>query len=662
MELESRIEELQKELEELKTSVPNEDASYSNVTIKQLTETKRDLESQVQDLQTRISQITRESTENMSLLNKEIQDLYDSKSDISIKLGKEKSSRILAEERFKLLSNTLDLTKAENDQLRKRFDYLHNTILKQDSKTHETLNEYVSCKSKLSIVETELLNLKEEQKLRVHLEKNLKQELNKLSSEKDSLRIMVTQLQTLQKEREDLLEETRKSCQKKIDELEDALSELKKETSQKDHHIKQLEEDNNSNIEWYQNKIEALKKDYESVITSVDSKQTEIEKLQYKVKSLEKEIEEDKIRLHTYNVMDETINDDSLRKELEKSKINLTDAYSQIKEYKDLYETTSQSLQQTNSKLDESFKDFTNQIKNLTDEKTSLEDKISLLKEQMFNLNNELDLQKKGMEKEKADFKKRISILQNNNKEVEAVKSEYESKLSKIQNDLDQQTIYANTAQNNYEQELQKHADVSKTISELREQLHTYKGQVKTLNLSRDQLENALKENEKSWSSQKESLLEQLDLSNSRIEDLSSQNKLLYDQIQIYTAADKEVNNSTNGPGLNNILITLRRERDILDTKVTVAERDAKMLRQKISLMDVELQDARTKLDNSRVEKENHSSIIQQHDDIMEKLNQLNLLRESNITLRNELENNNNKKKELQSELDKLKQNVAPID
>lgn len=37
------------------------------------------------------------------------------------------------------------------------------------------------------------------------------------------------------------------------------------------------------------------------------------------------------------------------------------------------------------------------------------------------------------MEKEKADFKKRISILQNNNKEVEAVKSEYESKLSKIQ-------------------------------------------------------------------------------------------------------------------------------------------------------------------------------------------------------------------------------------
>lgn len=74
----------------------------------------------------------------------------------------------------------------------------------------------------------------------------------------------------------------------------------------------------------------------------------------------------------------------------------------------------------------------------------------------------------------------------------------------------------------------------------------------------------------------------------------------MYDQIQIYTAADKEVNNSTNGPGLNNILITLRRERDILDTKVTVAERDAKMLRQKISLMDVELQDARTKLDNSK--------------------------------------------------------------
>ena len=662
VELESRIEDLEKELEKSKTSVPNQDASYINSTIRQLTKTKRDLESQVQDLQTHVSQVTRESTENMSLLNKEIQDLYDSKSEISIELGKEKSSRILAEERFKLLSNTLDLAKAENDQLRKRFDYLQSTILKQDSKTHETLNDYVSCKSKLSIVETELLNLKEEQKLKVDLEKNLKQELNKLSSEKTSLRIMVTQLQTLQKEREDLLEETRKSCQNKVDELEVNLCEIKQEASHKDQRIKQLEEDNNSNIEWYQNKIEALKKDNESIMTSVDGKQTEIEKLQYKVKSLEKEIEENKIRLHTYNVMDETINDDSLRKELEKSKINLTDAYSQIQEYKDLYETTSQSLQQMHSKLDGSSKDFTNQINNLADEKASLEDKISLLKEQMFNLNNELDLQKKGMEKEKAEFKKKILILQNNNKEIEAVESEYESKLSKIQNDLDQQTIYANAAQNNYEQELQKHADVSKTISELREQLHTYKGQVKTLNLACDQLENTLKENEKSWSSQKESLLEQLDLSNSRIEDLSSQNKLLYDQIELYTAADKKVGDSKSEPGLNNILITLRRERDILDTKVTVADRDARMLRQKISLMDVELQEARTKLDNSRVEKENHSSIIQQHDDIMEKLNQLNLLRESNITLRNELENNNNKNKELQSELDKLKQDVAPVE
>ncbi|CAI4045414.1 hypothetical protein SKDZ_11G2980 [Saccharomyces kudriavzevii ZP591] len=663
MSLESKVEELERERETLKSSISKQASSFNNSVIQQLTKTKRELESQVQDLQARISQITRESTQNMSLLNKEIQDIYDSKSDISIELGKEKSSRILAEERFKLLSNTLDLTKAENDQLRKRSDSLQSSISKQDSKTHETLNEYISCKSKLSVTETALSNLKLEQKLKIDSEKSLKQELDKLSSEKTSLRIMVTQLQTLQKEREDLLDEARKSYQNKINEVEEAYNELKVETSHKDQHIMQLEEDNTSKIEWYQNKIETLKKDNDSVMNLVNEKQTEIEKLQYKAKSLEKEIQENKIRLHTYNVMDETINDDSLRKELEMSKINLTEAYSQIQEYKKLYESTAQSLREMNSKLDESNEAFSNQIQSLTDEKNKLEDKVSLLKEQSFNLNNELDLQKNEMEKKKVEFKKIIAILQNNNKEIETVKSEYESKLSKIQDDLDQQTIYANTAQNNYEQELQKHADVSKTISELREQLHTYRGQVKTLTLSRSELENILKENEKSWTSQKQSLLEQLDLSNSRIEDLSSQNKLLYNQIELYTAAGNGVGDARNRPTLNNdILVTLRRERDILDTKVTVAERDAKMLRQKITLMDVELQDARTKLNNSRVENDERSSIVQQHDVIMEKLNQLNLLRESNITLRNELENCSKKNKELQSELVKLKEIIAPIE
>ena len=303
-QLESKVEELEKECENSKALLSNEETSHLNSTIQQLNETKRNLECQIQDLQSNISQITRESTENMSLLNKEIQDLYDSKSDISIKLGKEKSSRILAEERFKLLSNTLDLTKAENDQLRKRFDCLQSTILKQDSKTQETLNEYISCKSKLNICETELYNLKEEQKLKIDSEQNLKQEMQKLSSEKTGLRIMVTQLQTLQKERENLLDETRKSYQNKIDELEHAHNELKGEASHKDQRIKQLEEDNNSSIEWYQNKIEVLKKDNESIICSMNDKQAEIEKLQHKVKSLEKEIDENKIRLHTYNVID----------------------------------------------------------------------------------------------------------------------------------------------------------------------------------------------------------------------------------------------------------------------------------------------------------------------------------------------------------------------
>lgn len=174
--------------------------------------------------------------------------------------------------------------------------------------------------------------------------------------------------------------------------------------------------------------------------------------------------------------------------------------------------------------------------------------------------------------------------------------------------------------------------------------------------------EELLRKNEKLWEEQRKSYEDQIHALKKRIEDLSSQNKLLFDQVDLLSKSENSYNQQSSATPNEDLVLSLRSDRDILQTRLSVTEEEGKALRLKLSSVNTELTNTRAKLTEIRQQYENTKISVEEHDNIMNQLNQLNLLRESNITLRNEANDSREKAKQLQEDLETLREKVLPLE
>lgn len=665
--LESKLKSIEKERDAYKTLVADrkdrEMASPSSLKKHDEIE-KEESEKKIQTLEDQLTAVTTEYSKNIRMLNEEIQQLYKVKSEITINLEKEKFSRQLAEERLNLSQNSLELTQNENRELSRRSKHLQDLMEAQDQRTGKTMDEYIACKTKLGIVESKISNMEAERDLLKSSENRLKDGYKKLSDEKNTLRIMVTQLQTLQSEREIMLQSIQKDHQEKIKNLESAISKAHESLTSKDLEINTIKESSQNKSQICEEKIDSLRQEISELREKLTEKTVLVCKLESDVKNTKREHEESKARISSFDVLNDTENSEGTQKnifkDLEKAKIALADAYSQVEHYKELASSSEESLNTVRAEYTEDRENLATTLENLRKEKDGMEERISSLNKQLQDVSTELKTEKEHSDTEKSELLKKFSILKANDQPLEEMKKKHELQIEELKKDLEEQASYANKAQKNYEEELKKHEAISKTVSELREQVRDYKLSAEHLKSSRDQLSATLEESEKSWLVQKSDLEAQLDANKERLEDLSTQNKLLYDQVELFSmkAGDQQGVTFTEE---HDLLVSLRRERDILETKLAVSDREVKTLRQKQTILENELKMARAQAAELKETDAKRQSFTIEHQKIMEQLNQLNLMRESNTTLRNAAQAANKKNDDLREELDNLQKKLIPL-
>lgn len=666
--LESKVEILTKECDAFKAICSRNRSDQNELSASDSTQSKQTdstADEKIKTLEARLTSLTVESSQNNKMLNNEIYELYKSKAEVSIELERERSSKALTEERLKLIQHTLELTKNENEQLAKRLQNLQNIFNRQDSRTAETVNELITCNSKLAVLESKIANLEAEKELLQSNEKSSKENYLRLSEERNSLRIMVGQLQTLQSERERFLKEIQNTYKQSIDSLEQEKADARTRLDAKTKETEDMENSKRTQIQWYQDKLESIASECQHLKQELQKKTLLTGEFESRMKKLEKQLEESEARIHSYQILNgsemETSPELSLRKELEKTKINLSDTYAEIDHYKNLLITTEESL----SKLTQGYvgdkEELQSRVETLQSEKSQLQRIVDNSNESVAKLEESLQNVKKTAEDEKNLLQKKIASLESESTGSQRLKEEYNAQLSKLQRDLEQQASFANRAQRNYEEELQRDSNVSKTISELREQSQKDRVEITELKNSEEQAKQLLEQSEKSWSAQKEEYEKQLETSRQHLEDLATQNSLLYDQIELFSK-DKSDGVGGDTAEIREILTNLRRERDILGTKLSVSQREEQTLRRSLITVEDELDNTKRQLSHFQREVTVHSELIEQHEKIIEQLNQLNLLRESNITLRNAADEESKKNAQLQDELSQLRERMLPLE
>ncbi|CUS24744.1 LAQU0S19e00650g1_1 [Lachancea quebecensis] len=665
-ELESRIEVLTKERDAYK-AIQSSAGRGSKASEESLVSSKGNINARVDELERSLAIERGEAEKNMKMLNSEIQDLLKQKTKLAIEVEKERTSKCLAEERLKVSQGSLKLTKQENEELNKRYHIIQENLLKQDTKTQETLSSLVESQSKVATLEAELKSsIARIESLRSS-QKQKAESNEQLTAERNNLMILVTQLQTLQGERDTLLEDTEKGYKEKVQSLEVEVSQLRLQLSKKSDEFNDFVTTSDSRSRWYQEKIDSLNETLKDVSSQVASQTQATRNLESQKKLLEGRLKEAETRAQSYDVLNQTddvlAQTETLRMELEKSKIKLQDAYSQIEEQRGSCKSTEEALSAVTTAFERFKHEHSKDLGDMKKKEGELVSQVEALEHQLSNLNNELGHQKKQFDSEKVELENQIVSLHSSQSAVDSMKGHYEAQLGKLTQDLNQQAAFANKAQENYEQELQKHADVSKTISQLREESQKYKNQVSTLHSSIKQLEKIVDESDGKWLSQKEDYEAQLRSSNQRIEDLAVQNGLLLDQLDLEVKhSDVELGQDEPQGKVRELITSLRRERDILQTKLEVSKRSETVLHQKLESIEQELSYTREELSKLQALSGQNSITAEEHNKLLEQLNQLNLLRESNITLRSEVQKKSQRCQELEGQVNDLQQSLQPLE
>ena len=251
----------------------------------------------------------------------------------------------------------------------------------------------------------------------------------------------------------------------------------------------------------------------------------------------------------------------------------------------------------------------------------------------------------------------------------------------------------ARAAEERYGREVLVHAEAIKTVDNLRQQL------TKAQSTSRDNLaavetaQAKLSASENSWKQQKEALDKEISAlkdrygsvyhakfiahTKSRAKDLLAQNNLLHSHLEevntkavrIREAAaaapilgtDESTDDSdTKLSELRSVVSYLRKEKEIVDLQLELSKQENTRLRTQIDHLEKTLEGTRQALSDERERAVEAAASEAQHAELVERINQLTILRESNATLRAECDTHAKRAKALETKLLQLSSELDP--
>ncbi|KAI9880039.1 MAG: hypothetical protein M1823_006773, partial [Watsoniomyces obsoletus] len=159
-----------------------------------------------------------------------------------------------------------------------------------------------------------------------------------------------------------------------------------------------------------------------------------------------------------------------------------------------------------------------------------------------------------------------------------------------------------------------------------------------------------LQQKESSWFEMKDRYEQEVADLKRRREEVAHQNTVLHGQLENLThqiaalqrdrtelaSGDSADANIPNLDNLQEVIKYLRREKEIVDVQYHLSVQEAKRLRQQFDFTQSQLDETRLKLDQQRRAEADSDRNAISHNKLMATLNELNLFRESSVTLRAE--------------------------
>ncbi|OAA78499.1 Tetratricopeptide, MLP1/MLP2-like protein [Akanthomyces lecanii RCEF 1005] len=607
----------------------------------------------------------------------------------------------LESERREMLQGNYVALQTENQELQKRSQVLSETAAKQDIRTQQVAEELIDAKGLLDSVRNEAANLKAEKKLWKDIQDRMSKDNEILIEEKNRLGNLLATQQSLENERNISESESRRKAQAKIEQQEQELSDIQRKLSQAAEDGKNLQQRKEYEAREAQKRIDELmtslgqiREEHISVKTTKDHLQARVNELTVELRNAEERAgrlaprptprpaaTESSEYQQELEAQVQTLTNDvaELRRDLALANTQLENAKAQAEQYRELSQSNEDALEDLRASQDQyriemealiAEKDA--KVKELGQRVDDMSSELSRSNTELSSLRDTQGEVARKYEDEKAILEEEISRLKDDSaRHLEAVRFH--------QQDLRAQADIATRAQQDYEQELVKHADAAKLVQQLRNEFNELKSESATLRAEADSAKVTLAQSESSWEDRRLQLEQEMAELKTRREDVNAQNKLLHQQLESLSTQVNALQQSRgrNGDeqesavvagatdameGLRELNSYLRREKEILEVQYDLKTQESKRLHQQVEYVQSQLDETRLKLDQERSQSTHSDRSSMTHQSLMEKLNELNLYRESSMALRSENSHLKDQISERNIKIQELETKVQPLE
>ncbi|KAL8734660.1 MAG: hypothetical protein Q9166_001316 [cf. Caloplaca sp. 2 TL-2023] len=634
----------------------------------------------LKEMQSHFDNYRTEAATDHRTLKEQVDKLSNTNAELRSEVSRSNSQMTLAYERYQMLQSNYEMLKTENTELQKRSQFISDNATKQDLRTQQVAEDLVEAKGLLDSMRNENANLRAEKEFFKTIEKRLNADNEAYFSEKARLNSLNTNLQHLVSEHEKSEGETRRKYQNQVESLEQELQTTKRALSEQTEENKRTSDRREYEHQQSQKKIDDLlvglgsvREEFAAAKTSRDHLQIRVDELTIELRSAEERVQllqpasshrltddtdgqtaqpnGDAEQSSIHKEQELAVEISELKRDLSLAKGELEIAKGQVEQYKTISQSSEEELQSLNETQELYRQDMDKMLEERTAKIQELEQRISDIHAELTSTNSELtSLRSKEAEigrqvqEQRSIFEAEIARLKDED-DRHATAAKYH------QEDLKAQVGIAQQAQQNYENELVKHAEAAKALQKVRGENNELKIQIVELKTERDSARTNLTQNEESWLDTKGRYERELEEMKEGRQSLADQNNRLHQQLETLgtqianlqkrSASDEagDVENAVTSSGLENlqeVIKYLRREKEIIDVQLELSTQESKRLKQQLDYTQSQLDDTRLKLNQQRrVEQDSERSALN-HNKLMDTINELNTFRESNVTLRNE--------------------------
>ncbi|GFF88297.1 protein MLP1 homolog [Aspergillus lentulus] len=645
-----------------------------------------------------------ESATDHAALKQQVNELSRKNSELLSEISRSSSQLGAATQRAELLQSNFNMLKNENAELQKRYAALLENANRQDLRTQQAAEDLVETKGLVESLQRENANLKAEKDLWKSIEKRLIEDNEVLRNERSRLDSLNANLQTILNEREHTDAESRRRLQLSVESLESELQSTKRKLNSEVEESKKAalrreyeHEQSQKRIDDLVASLSSVREELVATKTTRDHLQTRVDELTVELRSAEERLQVVQSRPSISTALAETaaaaeegvpdtgltreqelgIQVSELKRDLELAKGELEHAKEQVEVYKTISQETEERLQSV-TETQEQYREETERLVEEKEKKIQdLEARIEEISSELSTTNNELSRLRdeqgeagRRLEEQKAALEAEITRLKEENERQIAAAQFH-------QDDLKAQAEIAQRAQQNYESELLKHAEAAKNLQVVRAEANQLKLELVESRTQADTYKKDLVQKEESWSELKERYENELAELQKRREEVLHQNNLLHTQLEGISSQiaalqkdranipDSEQDEGTTAPnleGLQEVIKFLRREKEIVDVQYHLSTQEAKRLRQQLDYTQSQLDEARLKLEQQRRAAADSEHTALSHNKLMETLNELNLFRESSVTLRNQVKQAETALAEKSTRVEELLQQIEPLE